>query len=398
MCLFAHVAVLAVLAVLVCKLEEIVFILSKAVLGRFSLLRDWISTFTFFFMSHSNVYSEAEVRELAAQVDRVLPPTLSFFRYGDRITHIIRFLIENEMDVAKTIVAIKQTALFRKYWHADEIAITDVQKAFSEMHCFPTGVTADGKIVWYADCFIQHPVNVEDFMLASIYMLDDLQRQLYEECKARGIREAYKDYCIIVSDTARTSMSALTTDIQKAGFDVFIRHFPSFMSVSNIFIDENPQYKPVYSWETSTVFNMNTALYLRVLWNMCTFFLPSRWAYMVQLLGGQALPSTIPPSFIPSKYGGESHCTFENWLEACAQRDNVALDTPPRSLVDERVLKQFGKNSGMIASEIPGTVLKGWLWKRTNAGHRWHHYYFVALGEGILYYFKTVDDTNAQNG
>lgn len=110
------------------------------------------------------VFSESQTRELAAQVDRSLPPNLRFYRYGDRITQIIRFLIENDMDVAKTVVAIKQTALFRKYWHADEIAISDVQQAFAEMHCFPTGVTNDGKIVWYADCFIQHPIKIEDFV------------------------------------------------------------------------------------------------------------------------------------------------------------------------------------------------------------------------------------------
>lgn len=302
------------------------------------------------------------------------------------------------MDVAKTVVAIKQTALFRKYWHADEIKISDIRDAFSEMHCFPTGVTEDGKIVWYADCFIQHPVNVEDFMLASIYMLDDLQRRLYEECRSRGIREAYKDYCIIVSDTGRTSMSALTSDIQKAGFDVFVRHFPSFMSVSNCFIHNDPAFRPVYSWETSTFYNMNTAFYLRALWSMCTFFLPARWAYMVQLLGGQSLPSSIPPTFIPSRYGGSNQQTFQQWLEECAVVDGVSLDTPSRALVDPRVLKQFGKDNGMIASAIPGTILRGWMWKRTNAGHRWHHYYFVALGEGILYYFKNTNDCNAQNG
>ena len=34
----------------------------------------------------------------------------------------------------------------------------------------------------------------------------------------------------------------------------------------------------------------------------------------------------------------------------------------------------------------------------TNAGHRWHHYYFVLLKEGLLYYFRDVKDEDAQNG
>ena len=61
-------------------------------------------------------------------------------------------------------------------------------------------------------------------------------------------------------------------------------------------------------------------------------------------------------------------------------------------------VNQFGQNNGMIASSIPETELRGWMWKRTNVGHRWHHYYFVLLKEGLLYYFVRTDDMNAQNG
>ena len=63
----------------------------------------------------SRVFSTEEARKLARQVDSALPSHIHFYRYGDRTTQIIRFLIENDMDVAKTVVAIKQTALFRKY-------------------------------------------------------------------------------------------------------------------------------------------------------------------------------------------------------------------------------------------------------------------------------------------
>ena len=90
------------------------------------------------------VVSPKEAKELADQVNRALPSSILFYRYGDRTTQIIRFLIENDMDVAKTVVAIKQTALFRKYWHADEITIADVKNAFDEWQCYPTGVTKDG--------------------------------------------------------------------------------------------------------------------------------------------------------------------------------------------------------------------------------------------------------------
>lgn len=349
-------------------------------------------------MADVKVFSDSQARELAAQVDRLLPSNLRFYRYGDRSTQIIRFLIENDMDVAKTVVAIKQTTLFRKYWHADEITISDVQQAFSEMNCFPTGVTDDGKIVWYIDCFIQHPVKIEDFVLASIYMMDNIQKKLYEGCQEKGICEAYKDYCIIISDTGKTSLSAFTTEMQKAGGDIFIRHFPSFMSVNNICINSDPAFKPVYSWNNSTFFNLNTAFYLRALWKICTLFMPARWAYLVQLIGGEELPGTIPKALIPVRYGGICPITFQQWLEDCAKTDGVTLDTPPRQLVDQRVLDQFGQNNGMIASAIPDTELNGWMWKRTNVGHRWHHYYFVLLKEGLLYYFKNINDTDAQNG
>lgn len=131
------------------------------------------------------VYTTEQAKALAAQVDRALPPQIRFYRYGDRTTQIIRFLIENEMDVAKTVTAIKQTALFRLYWHADEITISDVKDAFAKMEGFPTGVTEDGRIVWFLNCSFQTAVKIQDFMLASIYAVDDLQRRLYEEWSAK---------------------------------------------------------------------------------------------------------------------------------------------------------------------------------------------------------------------
>ena len=170
------------------------------------------------------------------------------------------------------------------------------------------------------------------------------------------------------------------------------------MSINNICTNDDPTFKPVYSWDTSTFFNINTAFYLRALWKICTLFMPARWAYLVQLIGGEELPDTIPKELIPQRYGGTNPLTFQQWLEDCAKTDGVTLETPPRQLVEQRVLDQFGQNNGMIASAIPDTELNGWMWKRTNVGHRWHHYYFVLLKDGLLYYFKSVDDTDAQNG
>lgn len=344
------------------------------------------------------VYTTEQAKALAAQVDRALPPQIRFYRYGDRTTQIIRFLIENEMDVAKTVTAIKQTALFRLYWHADEITISDVKDAFAKMEGFPTGVTEDGRIVWFLNCSFQTAVKIQDFMLASIYAVDDLQRRLYEECQRRGIQEAYKDYCVIVADTANVSYASLTTKMEKAGVDVFVRHFPSFMSVNDIFISDDTAFQPTYSWEHATYYNLNTPFYLRALWKVCALFMPSRWTYLVQLLGDQTLPPSFAKSLMPKDYGGTNEGSFQKWTEENATFEGVSLDTPPRQLVDQRVLDQFGENNGMIASAIPDTALKGWLWKRTNAGHRWHHYYFVLLQDGLLYYFKSTDDTDAQNG
>ena len=156
------------------------------------------------------VFTNSQAKELVAQVDQLLPSNIRFYRYGDRATQITRFLIENDMDVARTVVAIKQTALFRKYWHADEITIADVKQAFDELECYPTGVTEDGKIVWFVSCHLSSAPKIEDFMLAMIYAIDDIQKRLYERCKEKGISEAVKDYCICVSDTAGMSMSALS--------------------------------------------------------------------------------------------------------------------------------------------------------------------------------------------
>lgn len=331
-------------------------------------------------------------------MDVSLPKGIKFYRYGDRTTQIIRFLIENDMDVAKTVVAIKQTALFRKYWHADEIKISDVKNAFVEWECYPTGVTKNGKMVWYMNCYQKSAPKIEDFMLVSIYMIDDIQKRLYEACREMGIQEAYKDYCIWISDTAGVSLSALSGEIQKGCTEVFIRHFPAFMSTSDIEINDDPNYVPVHGWDNTLVYNLNTPFLLRSIWKLCSFFMPSRWAYMVQLLGTSQLPASIDKALIPQAYGGTYDGSFQKWMEECAEINECSLEDPPRMLVDQRVLDQFGQNNGMIASSIPDTELRGWLWKRTNAGHRWHHYYFVLLKEGLLYYFVHEDDMNAQNG
>ena len=39
------------------------------------------------------VVSPKEAKELADQVDRALPSSIQFYRYGDRTTQIIRFLL-----------------------------------------------------------------------------------------------------------------------------------------------------------------------------------------------------------------------------------------------------------------------------------------------------------------
>ena len=349
------------------------------------------------FAKSMKVFTNSQAKELVAQVDQLLPSNIRFYRYGDRATQITRFLIENDMDVARTVVAIKQTALFRKYWHADEITIADVKQAFDELECYPTGVTEDGKIVWFVSCHLSSAPKIEDFMLAMIYAIDDIQKRLYERCKEKGISEAVKDYCICVSDTAGMSMSALSGEIQKGSVDVFVRHFPAFMAASEVEISDDPNFKPVRGWNNTVMYNLNTPFLLRSLWKICSLFMPARWAYMVQLLGS-TLPSSIDKALIPEAYGGTCKCTFQSWLEDCARRDQCSLDDPPRQLVDQRVLDQFGQNNGMIASMIPDTAIRGWLWKLTNVGHRWHHYYFVLLKEGLLYYFRDMNDTDAQNG
>ena len=72
---------------------------------------------------------------------------------------------------------------------------------------------------------------------------------------------------------ANVSYASLTTKMEKAGVDVFVRHFPSFMSVNDIFISDDTAFQPTYSWEHATYYNLNTPFYLRALWKVCALFL-----------------------------------------------------------------------------------------------------------------------------
>lgn len=67
----------------------------------------------------TKIVSPAHLMELAIQVDKRIPKDLAFFRYGDRMLQIKRYLIEHELDVSQAVMAIKRTAAWRKAWNAD---------------------------------------------------------------------------------------------------------------------------------------------------------------------------------------------------------------------------------------------------------------------------------------
>lgn len=345
------------------------------------------------------IYTKKEALELAQQVDRAIGKNLKFYKYGDRMTHIQRFLLDNDMDVIKTIDSIKQCALFRKAWKADEIKISDVYRVCKDWYWYPCGVDSNGRVVLvFQMSFPNGMPPIEQFIMVTLYMMDDIHRVCYEYAKEHHIEEPIKDYSITLCDIGEFKMSMMDVETQKYAMEVFCKFYPCFVSMNDIVITDDPNYVYNPSPDNAVCITQKSPLYLRALWNFCLLFFPKRWSMLMYLDKGMFIPSTVDAHQVPKAFGGLSDQTVESWYQQCAEIDHCSLDDQPRELVSSRILDQFGQNLSVPANCLPETIIKGHFWKMTNAKRTWNHYYFVLLSDGLFYYFKTENDVKAHNG
>ncbi|KAK8813098.1 hypothetical protein WA158_002690 [Blastocystis sp. Blastoise] len=303
------------------------------------------------------------------------------------------------MDTVKTINIIKQCALFRKAWHADEYKISDVYRLCKDWFCYPCGVDNKGRAVLC--CQMSFPDGippVEQFIPIIFYMMDDIHRVCYEASQKTGKKEPIKDFCVFFCDIGKFSYTSLDAETQKYSIEIFTKYYPCFMSTNNIFISDDPNFTLEEGINAAVCITHNTPLYLRALWAICSIFCPKRWSSLMWFDSGHAIPDCIDRSIVPTMFGGDDGKTTEQWFSECAQLDNCSLSDEPRQLVSKRILEQFGQNLNLPANQLQDSIVHGYLWKKTNSKNTWHHYYFVLLPDGLFYYFKSETDSQPQNG
>ena len=153
----------------------------------------------------TKIVSPAHLMELAIQVDKRIPKDLAFFRYGDRMLQIKRYLIEHELDVSQAVMAIKRTAAWRKAWNADTIKPSDLKKIAVFARFISTSASSTGLGV---ACAQFNPPLVGEFPPLErvveffIFMMDYLMKTTLEYCVEHNLEPPVKDYGKVILNAA----------------------------------------------------------------------------------------------------------------------------------------------------------------------------------------------------
>lgn len=81
-----------------------------------------------------------------------------------------------------------------------------------------------------------------------------------------------------------------------------------------------------------------------------------------------------------------------------AKRMDCSMEQETVHNLTDRVLEMYGHGNNVPACNMPNAYARATMWKMTNAGGRWHHYYFVLTRDNILYYFTDADDVKVRTG
>lgn len=350
------------------------------------------------------VISNAELDELAKKVDQRIPKDLKFFRFGDRTLQIKRYLIEHNLDISQTITAIKRTALWRKAWNADTIKPSDVMEVISFARFIACDASPTGQAVV---CGRFNPPAegkippLERVIEVFIFAMDRLMKNSYDYCVEKGLPILIKDYGKLFINA-----DCFTSNFIKQAFPMYPRtvmeillcHYPCFLSITDVYVSDDPNFKPDTSVNSHTAYFQNAPSFMKGLFNILKGFFPERWARQVCINTNLFVPPCLDVDRLPEQNGGNWKITNIEWLQQIGEKENCPMDKPTVHELSSRVLEQYGHGNNVKAYEMPNAYARASMWKMTNAGHRWHHYYFVLTKEHILYYFTDADDTEVRTG
>ena len=350
------------------------------------------------------IVSPAELNDLATQVDKRLPKDLAFFRYGDRMLQIKRYLIEHELDVSQAVMAIKRTAVWRKAWNADTIKPSDLKEIATFARFVSMKANADGLSVACAQFnppltgeFPRLEKVIEFFIFAMDYML----KTTLETCRENHIEPPVKDYGKIILNAAAFSPAFVRQAFPlypKTVMEILLCHYPCFLSVSDIYISDDPNFVPDTGINSHTAYFQNAPVMMKGLFSILKGFFPERWARQICMNTDLFVPPCLDINLVPKQNGGNSDMTPELFLEEMAKEMNCSMEVETTHELSERVLEMYGHGNSVPACNMPNAYARASMWKMTNAGGRWHHYYFVLTRDNILYYFTSADDTQVRTG
>ena len=349
------------------------------------------------------VVSPKELDDLAHKVDKILPSDLRFFRYGNRLVQIKRYLLEHELDISKTVSAIKRTAVWRKEWNADSIVASDVMEMRNKLGFMTFTANEDGlrAISIRFDIPSSTPFPpLEQVTEVFIFMMDHILKDL-EDLSERHVDIPLKDYGKIVVNAECVNMHFVRhafPNYPKAIMELLFSHYPCFLSLSDIFVSDDPSFVPVVHESMYTLYLQNAPYFVKGLFTILKGMLPERWSRQICINTYLYLPPCMNTDCVPTQNGGKSSLTSQKWLQEIAAEENCLLDHPTKHVLTTRILDQMGKGGSFKACEMPNSYARARMWKMTNVGGRWHHYYFVLTKENILYYFADADDTEIRTG
>lgn len=350
------------------------------------------------------VVTPDKLNELAEKVDKRIPKDLSFHRYGDRLLQIKRYLVEHNLDISQTVTAIKRTARWRAAWNADNIKPSDIMEIITYASFISCDASPNGQAVVCGRFNVPPNVEVpplERVIEVVIYAMDRMMKYSYDYCVEHNLPDLIKDYgkLFINADAFNPSfIKQVFPMYPRTIMEILFCHYPCFLSITDVYVSDDPNFKPDTSVNSHTVYIQNAPSMIKGLFSVLKGFFPERWARQICINTNLFVPPCLTIERVPIQNGGKNNITNAEWLAEIGRVENCPVDKPTVHELSDRVLEQYGHGNNVKAYQMPNAYARASMWKMTNAGGRWHHYYFVLTKEHILYYFTNADDTEVRTG
>ncbi|KAK8808574.1 hypothetical protein WA158_008475 [Blastocystis sp. Blastoise] len=353
-------------------------------------------------MPSCNIITTSKLEELAKTVDSYISRDLLFFKYGNRLTQIKRYLIENDFNIPQAIASIKRTSKWRENWNADTIIASDVMDICSHIVITPYGLTDKGQLATsiYFDDMDSMEFDIQSILICLIYHLDRLLMLSYKENYENNQMPPLKNYIFLIIDgTSFSNCYKKFTNplVYRTILDVIKAHYPCMFDWSlNYICDQNFFEPPVFP-DCVTILINNASNVLRLMYVIWIQFYSKPFIDQVLVTKSNYLPDFIPKDIIYKEFGGTKLCNLREWFFMNAYTESCEMKISTQHSISPTALLEFGTGREVKACDMPGCIAKGWFWKMTNTGHKWNHYYFILIKEHILYYYSDENDITIHN-